>query len=278
MATFATPEPITATLTTAGAEVRIAATDRLDTVVRVEPIDSTNKTDVKVAEKTEVDFTAGELSVKTTKSGDKNGSVAITIELPAGSTLVLNTAWTDVHADGQLGDCALNIASGQVELDHIAALRGNLAAGGVTVEHVAGTVDIDGGSADVRIGEVKGAVRYEGSSGKVWIGHAWSDVELGGSSGSFDIDRAEGSVTAKAGNCPIRVGEMTRGQAELTNASGGIEIGISEGTAASVDAKSTKGQVRNSLPEQDSPGELDDKVTVYARTRLDDIVIHRATV
>jgi hypothetical protein len=40
---------------------------------------------------------------------------------------------------------------------------------------------------------------------------------------------------------------------------GGIEIGISEGTAATVDAKSTKGAGRNSLPMQDSLGEFTDK-------------------
>ncbi|MDQ7904783.1 DUF4097 family beta strand repeat-containing protein [Phytohabitans sp. ZYX-F-186] len=278
MPTFATPELITATLTTAGAEVRITASDRLDTVVLVEPINGGNKTDVKVAEKTEVDFTAGELSVKTIKAGDKDGSVAITIELPAGSKLVLNTAWTDVHADGPFGDCELSLASGQVQLDRIATLRGNLAAGGVAIGHVAGTVDIEGGAASVRIGEVEGTVKYRGSTGKVWIGHARSDVDLNGASGSFDIDRAEGSVTAKAANCPIRVGRMTRGQAELMNASGGIDVGIREGAAAAVDAESTKGQVRNSLPAQDGPGGSDDKVTVYARTRRDDIVIHRAAV
>lgn len=277
MPTFATPEPITATLTTAGAEVRITASDRLDTTVLVEPIDSTNKTDVKVAENTEVEFAGGELTVKTTKSGNKNGSVAITVELPAGSRLVLHTAWTDVHADGHFGDCELNMASGQVQLDHVAALRANLAAGGVAVGHIAGTADIEGGTAGVRIGEVEGTVRYEGSTGKVWIGHARSDVDLNGSSGSFDIDRAEGSVTARAANCPIRIGRITRGQAELTNASGGIEVGVSEGTAALVDAKSTKGTVRNSLPTHQNPGDHDNKVKIYAHTRRDDVVIHRAT-
>jgi len=246
--------------------------------VLVEPLDSASSSDVKVAEKTKVDFSAGELSIKTTKSGDKNGSVAITIDLPVGSRLVLNTAWTDVHADGLLGDCELNMASGQVQLDHIAALRGNLASGGVAIGHIAGTANIEGGAAGVRIGEVEGTVRYQGSTGKIWIGHAVSDVVLGSAGGSFDIDRAEGSVIAKAGNCPIRVGRMTRGQAELMNASGGIEVGIGEGTAAWVDARSTKGAVRSSLPAQDNPGEFDNKVKVYARTRLDDIVIHRAAV
>lgn len=273
MTQFATPKPITATLTTGGARVRVAASERTDTVVLVEPINSANSSDVKVAEHTKVDFSDGELSVETTKSGAKNGSVAITIELPVGSRLVLNTAWTDVHADGVLGDCELNLASGQIQLDHIAALRGNLAAGSVSIGHVAGATDIEGGAAGLRIGEANGAVRYQGSTGKVWIGHALSDVDLSGAGGSFDIDRAEGGVIAKAANCPIRIGQVTRGQVELTNASGGIEIGVSETTTASVDAKSTKGTVRNSLSTQDKS---DSQVKVYARTRLDDIVIHPA--
>jgi hypothetical protein len=269
MSTFTTPNPITATLTTAGALVRITASERPDTVVRIEPVNSANAKDVKVAEKTKVDFADGVLAVKTTKSGDQNGSVAITVELPAGSRLILHTAWTEVQADGVLGDCEVNIGSGQVQLDRIAALRGNLGTGGLAVGHVAGTVDIEGSSAGVRIGEAEGTVRYQGASGKVWIGYAHSDVDLGGASGSFDIGRADGSVTAKAADCPIRIGQVTRGRVELMNAAGGIEVGIAEGTAVQVDAKSTKGLVRSSLPSQE-----DGQVRVYARTRLDDIVIH----
>lgn len=270
MSTFITPEPITTTLTTAGARVRIVASERQDTVVRVEPVNSANSTDVKVAEKTKVDFSGGVLAIKTTKSGDKNGSVAITIELPVGSRLVLHTAWTEVHTDGLLGDCELNIASGHVRLDRIGELRGNLGAGGVEIGHVAGAAHVEGSTAGLRIGEVEGVVRYQGASGRVWIGHARTDVDLGSAGGSFDIDRAEGSVSVKAANCPIRIGRLIRGQAELMNASGGIEVGISAGTAALVDAKSTKGLVRSTVVTQDNP-----EVTVYARTRLDDIVIRR---
>jgi hypothetical protein len=273
MSAFTTPEPITATLTTAGARVRVVASERSDTVVRVEPVDSASSSDVKVAEKTKVSFSSGALSVKTTKSGAKDGSVAITIELPAGSKLVLNTAWTDVHTDGLFGDCELNIASGHVRLDWVAALRGNVAAGEVTVGHVAGPVDLEGGTAGIRISEAAGVVRYRGSTGKVWIGHALADVDLGGSGGSFVIDQADGNVIAKAADCPIRIGRMTRGQAELMNAAGGIEVGIGEGATAWVDADSTKGAVRDSLPAQNK---AEFSVKVFARTRRDDIVIHRA--
>ncbi|TDP96742.1 DUF4097 family beta strand repeat-containing protein [Labedaea rhizosphaerae] len=274
MSTFLTPEPIIAKLTTGGARVRITASERQDTEVRVEPVDSTNATDVKVAAKTKVEFAAGELTIETVKAGAKDGSVAITVELPVGSQLVLNTAWSQVHAAGRLGDCTLAVASGRVELGHIGALRGDLADGELAVEHIAGTVDLQGGTAALRIDEVEGPVRYEGSTGTVSIGHALSDVELSGSSGSFDLDQADGNVTATAAHCPIRIGRLTCGQADLTNAAGGIEVGIPAGIHAEVDAESTKGTVRNSLTAQDNPAAA--TVKIRARTRRDDIVIHQA--
>ncbi|WP_037355807.1 hypothetical protein [Amycolatopsis orientalis] len=273
MSTFTTPNPITAALTTAGAKVRITAGERAETAVRVRPVDAADPTDVKVAEKTKVEFADGVLAVKTTKSGRQTGSVDIAIELPAGSTLVLNTAWTEVRADGTLGDCEVNIGSGQVRLDRVAGLRGNLGAGGLVVAHVGGDAVIEGSAAGLRLGEVEGEIRCQGANGEVWIGHARSDVALGGANGSFDIGTADGSVVAKAAHCPIRIGRVTRGQVELSNAAGGIEVGVSAGIAADVDAKSTKGAVRNSLS---TPGGGSGALKVHARTRLDDIVLYSA--
>ena len=95
-------------------------------------------------------------------------------------------------------------------------------------------------------------------------------------SGGFDIDRADGSVTAKTGDGAIWIGRLTRGQAELLNGSGNIEVGISEGIAARVDANSERGSVRNSVPPQENPETSDYKLTVHARTRDGDIIIQRA--
>jgi hypothetical protein len=201
--TFSTPGPIIATVVVAGAQVRISASERTDTVVLVEPIDKTSQSDVRVARKTKVDFAGGQLSVKTTASGDKNGSVAITIDLPAGSGLVSYLAHSDVHAHGSLGECELHMASGRVQLDRIDALQANVAAGEVT------------------------------------IGRAPADLDLSSGRGGFDIDRGERSVTARMGNGAIRVGLLARGQAELVSHSGNIEVGISQRTAVRVDADST---------------------------------------
>jgi Putative adhesin len=276
MPAFATPGPIIATVVVAGAQVRVTASDRTDTVVLVEPIDKASKKDVKVASKTKVDFAGGELSVKTTVSGDENGSVVITIDLPAGSSLIAYLAHSSVHADGSFGECELHLASGRVQLDRVNALQANIAAGEVTIGHIAERAGIDGAASAMRISEVKDTVKLSSSGGQTWIGHASADLDLSSGSGSFDIDRADGSITAKTGNGAIRIGRLTRGQAELLNGSGNIEVGISEGTAARVDATSERGSVRNSVPLQEYPDTPDNKVTVHARTRHGDIIIRPA--
>jgi len=183
MPTFDTPEPIAATVVVAGAQVRVTASDRTDTVVLAEPINKASKKDVKVASKTKVDFADGQLSVKTTVSGDKNGSVVITIDLPAGSSLVAYLAHSDVHADGSFGECELHLASGRVELDRINALQANIAAGEVAIGRIAGRANIDGAAFAMRISEVQDTVRLSSSGGQTWIGHAWADLDLSSGSG-----------------------------------------------------------------------------------------------
>jgi hypothetical protein len=276
MPTFATPGPIAATVQVAGARVRVTASDRTDTVVLVEPIDTASRSHVKVANRTKVDFAGGRLSVKTTASGDKNGSVAIAIDLPTGSSLVAYLAHSSVHAAGSVGECELHMAKGRVQLDRIDALQANIAAGEVAIDHIAGCANIDGSVITGRISEVTGTVGLSCSGGQIWIGHASADLDLTSGSGGFDTDRADGSVTARTGDGAIRIGRLTRGQAELSNHSGTIEVGISEGTAARVDANSKRGSVRNSVPAQERPDTFDNKVKIHARSRHGDIIIQRA--
>jgi len=276
MTTFATPEPIAATVEVAGARVRVTASDRTDTVVLVEPVNEASRSDAKVASKTKVDFARGQLSVKTTTPGDKSGSVAITIGLPAGSSLAAYLAYSSVQVDGPVSRCELQLASGQVQLDRIDALQANIASGEVAIGHIARRASIDGGGFVMRIGEAKGTVGLSSSGGQAWIGHASADLDLSSASGGFDIDRADGSVSATTASGAIRIGRLTRGQAKLISGSGNIEVGISEATAARVDATSERGSVHNSVASQERPATSDALVSVHARTRHGDIIIQRA--
>lgn len=277
MPTFATPEPVSASVEVAGAQVRVTASDRTDTVVSVEPIDSASRKDVKVAEKTKVDLAGGQLSVKTTTPGEKNGSVAITIDLPTGSRLVAHLAYSTVHVDGSLGASELHMASGQVELDRVDTLRANISSGDVAIGHIAGHAGIEGAAFTMRIGEANGTVGLQNSGGRTWIGHAVADLELGTARSDFDIDRADGHVTALTASGAIRIGQLTNGQARLENASGDIEVGIGAGAAVSIDANSERGAVHNYVSSLAEPGPNEPKVSVFARTRHGDITIQRAS-
>lgn len=276
MPTFATPGPVAATVQVAGARVRITATDRTDTVVLVEPGDPASRSDVNVANGTKVGFAAGQLSVKTTVSGDRCGSVVIAIDVPARSGLVVYMGHSDVHADGVLGGCELHMAKGRAWLERIDTLQANIADGEVVVGHIAGRAAIEGGVAAVRIGKVDGPVALLSTGGETWIGHACADLDLTSADGSFDIDRADGSATAKTSVGAIRFGRLTRGQAKLSNHAHDIEVGISENAVARVDAKSRQGSVHDSVSSRASDAVSGDKVTVHARTRHGDIIIHRA--
>ncbi|SDN03589.1 DUF4097 family beta strand repeat-containing protein [Allokutzneria albata] len=276
MRTFATTGPITATVEVAGAHVRVTASDRTDTAVLVEPIDKASRSDVKVADKTKVAFADGQLSVKTTASGSKNGSVAITIDLPVGSKLAAYLAHSAVQANGSLGACELHIASGRVQLDRVGALRANLASGEVAVGHVAGRAAVEGSAFTMRIGEVDGPVGLSNSGGQVWIGHARSDLDLGSASCDFVVDRADGDVTVGTASGAIRIGQLTNGRAKLTNASGNIEVGISEDAVASVDAGSERGAVHDFVSPRGNPAQAVRKVMVHARTRHGDVIVQRA--
>lgn len=276
MPTYATAGPITAKVQVAGARVRVTASDRTDTVVLVEPIDTKSQKDVKVADKTKVEYADGQLSVKTTASGTKDQSVAITIDLPTGSSLAVDLAYSAVQADGSFGECDLQMSSGQVELDRLDALHANIASGEVAIGHIAGGADIDGGAFTLRIGEVKGTVGLTNSGGQAWIGHASGDLDLGSGSCDFDIDRVDGSITAGTASGAVRIGRMTHGQAKLMNGSGNIEVGISEGSAASIDVNSERGAVHDFVSSEGQQDPSDHKVMIHARTRNGDIIIQRA--
>lgn len=157
------------------------------------------------------------------------------------------------------------MASGQVQLDGIDALKANIASGDATTGHIAGRAGIDGATFAMRIGEVNGTVGLSNSGGQVWIGHAAADLDLGRA--SCDVDGADGSVTASTSSGAIRIGRMTNGQAKLTNASGNIEVGIGEGTAASIDVNSERGAVHNFVSSQGEAGPSDANVSVPAPRR-----------
>jgi DUF4097 and DUF4098 domain-containing protein YvlB len=279
MPNFETPEPISVTLELGVGDLRIAATERTDTVVEIRPSDETDESDVKAVEQVRVDYANGMLQVTGPKRvfdfSRKTRSVDVSIELPSGSALSAHLLMGDVRCAGRLGECRLK-TTGNVRLERTGPLRLHTGFGQVSADRIAGNAEISTGSGKIRIGEVEGTAVVKNSNGDTTIGTVTGDVRVRNANGAIDVGRAGSGVDTKTSNGGIRLGEVVRGSVVLETAAGDLEIGVAEGTAAWLEVDTGFGHVRNLLEEASRPEATDETVEVRGRTSYGDITIHRS--
>jgi DUF4097 and DUF4098 domain-containing protein YvlB len=281
MPNYETPEPISVNLDLSVGEVRIAASDRTDTVVEVRPSDEADESDVKAAQQVRVDYTGGMLRVTGPKVrlfdfSRKTRSVDVSIELPSGSQVSGEMQMGNFRCAGRLGECRFKTSAGNVWLERTGPLRLDTAAGHVTADSIAGNAEISTSSGKVQIGEVEGAAVVKNSNGITTINTVTGDVRVRSANGDIHIERAGAGVDARTSNGSIRLGKVVRGSVVLGTAMGDLEIGVAEGTAAWLEVNTGFGQVHNLLENATRPDESDETVEVRGRTSYGDITIHRS--
>jgi DUF4097 and DUF4098 domain-containing protein YvlB len=279
--TFDTPEPIFATIDLPVGSLRIIASDRTDTVVEVRPSDQSDDADVQVAEQTQVEYSKGKLLVKAPRTKARwwtfkwGGSIDVTVELPTGSRVDASAALAEVRAEGRLGESRFTTGSGGLELDETGRLRVS-SAGDVSVARAVGQADVTTADGEIRIREIDGPAVVKTSNGEIALGEVTGDLRLNTAYGDITVDRALASLSAKTAAGNVRIGEVVRGSVVLETASGELEVGVREGTAAWLDVKTQYGRVRSSLNPADGPASSGETVEVRARTSNGDIVIRRS--
>jgi DUF4097 and DUF4098 domain-containing protein YvlB len=276
-----TPEPISVALELSVGDVRIAASDRTDTVVEVRPSDEADESDVKAAQQVRVDYTKGVLRVTGPKRrvfdhSRETRSVDVSIELPSGSAVSAQMQAGDFRGVGRLGECRLKTSVGNVLLERTGALRLDTSAGHVTADGITGNAEISTGSGKVQIGEVEGTAVVKNSNGETTIDAVTGDLRVRAANGDINVKRAGAGVDAKTSSGSIRLREVARGPVVLGTAMGDLDIGIAEGTAARLEVNTEFGHVRNRLENTTRPEETDETVEVRARTSYGDITIHRS--
>src|SRR5262249_32547754 len=277
---YETPEPISVTIELGVGDVRVAASDRTNTVVEVRPSDKSDESDVQAAAQVRVEYTNGMLQVTGPKArmfdfSRKTRSVAVSIELPSGSQLSAHLLMGDLRCAGRLGECRLK-TTGNVWLERTGPLRLHTGAGHVTADTIAGNAEISTGSGKIQIGEVEGTAVVKNSNGDTTIDAVTGDVRVRNANGAIDVERAGAGVDAKSSNGSIRLGEVVRGSVVLGTAMGNLEIGIAEGTAAWLEVNTGFGHVHNQVENATRPDEADETVEVRGRTSYGDITIHRS--
>jgi hypothetical protein len=283
MPKFETPQPIAVTVEVFVGDVKVIASDRTDTVVEVRPSDAAKKEDVRAAQETEVDFSAGNLTVKEPKgwkiyaSKRHTPSIDVTIEIPAGSRLHGTASMCRFLVTGELGQCELKTSLGDLHVEKAGPLELRTSGGNITVDQVVSSANITTSTGIVRVREIEGRAVIKNSNGDSTIREVAGDLQVNAANGNITVERALGSVTAKTANGSIRIGDASRGTVRLETSVGELEVGIHPGTAAYLDVNSKAGTVQNLMETVGQPEQSEETVQVYARNLLGNIIIRHAT-
>jgi hypothetical protein len=278
---FATPDPIAVSIELSVGNVRVVASDRTDTVVQVRPSDESRDADVRDAAQTRIERTPGGLLIRAPRPRGlgllgKPGSVDVTIELPADSSLDGDSSVAAFRSAGRLGEVRIKTSVGDIDLDETGRLDLSTGAGAITVARVGGDAEVTTGTGRIRLGQIDGSAVVKNSNGDTRLDAVTGDLRVSAGNGDLSVGRADGNVTASAAYGEIRIGQVSRGTAAIKTGFGEIEVGLRAGTAAGLDLFTSFGRIRNSLNPADSPDPADAVLAVSARTNHGDITIRPA--
>jgi DUF4097 and DUF4098 domain-containing protein YvlB len=282
MPTFETREPISVTVEIGVGDIRVAASDRTDTIVEVRPSDPNKSADLSAAEQTRVEYAGGRLLIKAQKGWRRytpwggSESIDVQIDLPAGSDVRAEAAVAALHCTGRVGDCRYKTGAGHVQVDEVGAVEFKTGAGDIAVGRAAGQTEITTGSGAVQVGSIDGTAVIKNSNGDTWIGNIGGDLRVKAANGKIVVDRSHASVSAKTANGDIRLGEVARGEVLAETAFGKVEVGILDGVAAWLDLDTKFGNVRNDLGAVGRPESGEDTVEVRAHSAFGDITVGRS--
>ena len=280
MPSYDTPEPISVLLDVYAGHVQVVASDRTTTAVDVQPSDAHDSSDVEAARKVTVDYANGTLMVRGPKRtfdfSRKTRSVDVVVELPSGSRVDVDVAAGSVRTSGVLGATEVDLSAGNIHLDRTGPLKADTGAGRVKIGAVTGDAEVKTGSGHIRVGRVDGSLVVKNSNGHIDVGTVEGELRARSANGDINVERAGALVDARTAMGSIEVAEVVRDTVSLNTAMGGIELGIAQGTAAWIDAKTSFGHVSNTLDGSDGPGNAAQTVKVTAHTSFGDISVRRA--
>jgi hypothetical protein len=160
----------------------------------------------------------------------RSPSLAITIRVPAGSSISAVVASAALRAAGRYGTVRVKTASGDAWIDAVTgSAQVNSASGDLAVERIGGALAIGTASGRLRAGDVAGDVTAHSASG---------DITIGTVGGSLVVETASGDA---------EVGVLRRGQTRIRSASGDVEVGIAAGTGVWLDVSTATGATMNEL-------------------------------
>jgi hypothetical protein len=283
MPTFVTPQPITATVEVFLGNVNVVASQRTDTVVTVRPSDPAKHDDVRAAEDTAVDYTAGSLTVKAPRGWKMytpfsgNPSIDVTIEVPTGSHLLGTGSVARFRSTGELGRVQLKTSVGDLTLDQTGPVDLKTSGGNISIDRATGHASLATSTGLIRVRSIEGIAAIKNSNGDSMVRELIGDLQVNAANGNITVEAVRGSVTAKTANGNIRVTDAAHGTVRVETSIGELEVGIRPGSSAWLDVNANNGAVQNLMAAAGEPGTSTDSVKVFARNNFGNIIVRPAS-
>ncbi|NUP10692.1 MAG: DUF4097 family beta strand repeat protein [Polyangiaceae bacterium] len=281
MPTFDTPQPISVHVELGVGAIRIAASNRSDTIVEVRPSNPASRADIAAATQTRVECANGRLIVKAAKGwwdfvawGGRE-SIDIEIALPSGSRFEGKATMATLHCEGRLDDLRFKTGAGEIHVEHAGSAVVRTGAGNVNIERAAGRAEISTGTGLIEIGQVEGSATVQNANGDTWIGDVAGELRVNAANGEIAVDRAQSAAFVKTANGSIVLGEVACGEVVAETAFGRVDIGVVNGVPAWLELHTGCGKVRNELQAAAAPDASEEAVEIRARTGCGDIAIRR---
>lgn len=234
---FPTSDPVDLQVRIPAGDITVKAVPTQVATVRLDP---SGRGGDKLLTAMRVEFDQGLLSVIAPERSGllRGGSIDAVVELPEGSSCLVDCASADVSCTGELSSAELRTASG-----------------------------------DVSVERVNGLARIGTASGDVFVGAA-AEVTANTASGDLSIERADGDVAVTTASGDVRIASASGKRVDVKATSGDISVAVTPGIGVYLDVSTLSGTISSELEPSDESGGAE--MTVYCRTISGDVRIQRA--
>jgi DUF4097 and DUF4098 domain-containing protein YvlB len=217
--------------------------------------------------------------------GRNNARVDLTVELPPGTSTVVNTGHGDVTVEGLKTGSDVTASHGDVKFDNMGGnVHARMDHGDLSAHQIAGDVTVDGHAGDVTLSDIKGNVTLDGEffgdthleqiGSTVHFHSSRSDLEIQKLLGDMTMDSSDLNITQAAG--PVRIvtrskdidlsqltgdahiennngdvnitAGMPLGNLQVSNHTGNITVTVPENASFAVTASNADGDLHSDFP------------------------------
>ncbi|WP_036334038.1 DUF4097 family beta strand repeat-containing protein [Modestobacter caceresii] len=214
----------------AGSVLVQAVDGATEIVVAIEALDGTAEQLLDRVEVSTTD-TALRIGVPERRIG-RTPRYGIEVTTPPDVPVTIAVASADATVRGRLGHVTVTTASGDVSVEHAAALQVRSASGNVRSSRVDGPSTAATASGDLQLDDTRGPVDVRTASGDVVLGRAATDVSAKTASGDVRIERA------------------VAGTVRVATVSGDTTVAVEPGLRVWLDVQSVSGRLTSDLDDE----------------------------